>query len=334
MNFYLTQYEPDDECEIPVYGWSKREYYLSNFSFKRNYVFYKLPKKYSANSGRSRSLKQDDVFLLYNKYNDKFIFYVEGSQLNIPTENKKEILKSLYCKIIKTAIVHGAKVIAVPLLEIDEQDPSTDDCIFAREVILNNFIDMSDIEIFLVTYALYPYVMNNKSLFNDLDKYLKPFLRIVKMKLGDSSDKRNSPAKRKRKTELWDFPWKKELSARIAESNKAFKEVLFEMIDERGLKDSDVYKGANMDRRLFAKIRNSENYVPRKNNIFALAISLKLSIVDTKRLLAAGGYDFSDSKMDIILAYFIDKGHYNIYDINEALDYYHEELMGSSFRED
>lgn len=101
------------------------------------------------------------------------------------------------------------------------------------------------------------------------------------------------------------------------------KEVLFQMIDEKGCTDTEVYKRAGIDRKHFSKIRSKEDYKPRKSTIVALALALELSKVETVKLLDCAGYSLSDSDtFDLVISFFLEKKNYNIHEVNEALDYF------------
>jgi hypothetical protein len=95
------------------------------------------------------------------------------------------------------------------------------------------------------------------------------------------------------------------------------------------MKDSEVYKKANIDRRLFSKIR-SEEYHPSKNTCIALAIALELNLDQTKDLLAKAGYTLSKSqKADLIIEYHILAQQYDIIQINEALFTFKQSILGA-----
>ena len=109
-----------------------------------------------------------------------------------------------------------------------------------------------------------------------------------------------------------------------------FQECLLKKIDEKGMTDSEVYHKANLDRRLFSKIRCNKKYQPKKNTALALSIALELNIDETNDLLRKAGFALSPSRMqDMIVQYFIESKLYDIFQINCVLFDYGENLLGS-----
>lgn len=102
------------------------------------------------------------------------------------------------------------------------------------------------------------------------------------------------------------------------------------LIDKTGKKDAEIYKRANLSKQHFSKIRNNPNYKPTKPTAIALALALELDMDGTKDLIGRAGYALTNSsKFDLIIQYFIERGNYNVVEINMALYEFDQSLLGT-----
>ena len=151
------------------------------------------------------------------------------------------------------------------------------------------------------------YVDIKRKLLAQIDSYLRK--NLAKYSIGMSSEERAALDAK--------------LEAKFKRIKETFPKYLLRYIAERGLNQVDVYKRAHLDRRVFSKLRNEENYMPSERTIWAIALAMELTLDEAQALLHEAGYTLSDRLQDdVIMKFFFENRIYDIFLVNEVLDHY------------
>ena len=252
----------------------------------------------------------------------KYIIHTVGPVWHGGGFGEREQLISCYKNSLLLAKEKECQSVAFPIISSGAYGyPKSDAFRVAADTVLE-FLCENDITVYIVVYDKNSYEADRRLLCSVSDfverNYINPDTR---KKLSCS------------RSVMYDScPVSDSVSLTDALNNidESFSQMLLRKIDEKGLTDSECYKKANIDRKLFSKIRNDVNYRPSKSTALAFAIALELSLSETEDMLKKAGFALSHSnKFDIIIEYFIRCGNYNIFEINEALFAFDQSLLGA-----
>jgi len=270
-------------------------------------------------------------------------------------EQSEALLFAAYTNCLRLAHAHHLHSIAFPLLSSGIYGYPKQEALAVATRAIQTFLLTHDMHIYLAVFDKTAFEISQQHLGNlaaYIDDHYVAQRQVPRRKLLDFEE-RAFPAAPPCDGEedlaadrdahinaLQDFAYKSkaahpcprlpQLDEHISNLDEPFNTALFRLIDAKGTTDVDVYKRANIDRKLFSKIRSTKNYIPHKRTAIALAIALRLSLEETATLLARAGYALSHSQtFDVIIQYFITHGIYDIFQINETLFYYDLPLLGS-----
>lgn len=244
--------------------------------------------------------------------------------------DESEILRRCYGDAMETAMQKGCHSIAFPILGIERQGYPVDQAIDIAFETLHEYSLKNDADIHLMPgdYFLRPQMAQRRNQMPDFLAYVQShYEEPVKysVSLRETPDKAES-ANIDKKDLVEDL----EKSLPQKKKGELFCEYLQGLLARTGKRKVEVYKAANLDRRIFSKIQKEPNSIPSKRTVLALAVAMQLSLDETKAFLEQAGFALSPSvRSDVIVEYFIKKGNYDIFLINEVLYSYGESLLGS-----
>ena len=272
-------------------------------------------------------------------------------------KNEAQLLENCYVNSLQLALEHKCESIAFPLLSAGNHGFPKDLALQTAINVFSKFLMKHEMQIYLVVFGKQSFALSEK-LFHSVQSYIdETYIQEKSLEEYGVTNKRDvrelellqlrESMSRRRQAEL-DFNLLKtdaciagvaektiaptaprKLEDLMKEIDETFSEALIRLIDQKGLKDPDVYKKANIDRKFFNKIKNNKNYKPSKATCVAFAIALELNLDETRDLIGKAGYALThSSKFDIIIEYFILEGNYNTFEINEVLFTFEQPLIG------
>ena len=275
--------------------------------------------------------------------NAKYIIHAVGPIYKDGNHNEKELLENAYKNSLSLAINNNCHSISFPLISSGIYGYPKQEALNIAVTTISQFLDKYDLDVYLVVYDRNAVTLSEK-LYHSIEHYIDSYFveeRVIRNYEFDeyvfnapqpqrslSSKKKTSFRKKDISIESEDFQCTRSLDNLLDMIHETFSEMLLRLIDEKGYTDAQIYKKANIDRKLFSKIRTQKHYHPSKKTTLALAIALELSLDETIDLLNKAGYALSNSqKSDIIIRYFIENKEYNIFTINEALFCFNEPTL-------
>lgn len=276
----------------------------------------------------------------------KYVIHTVGPRWFGGSHGEKELLISCYHASLALAKGHNCDTVAFTLISSGIYGYPKDQALRIAVDTISEFLLENDMTVYIVIFDKKAYQISEK-LFSDIAEYIGDNYvdehtdsyseRIRRQKaladnapipeygLYEKADEEYEPLasviKAKNSPSLDDA---------LKQLDESFSEMLLHKIDESGMTDAECYKKANIDRKLFSKIRSDKLYKPSKPTVIAFAIALELSLDETKDMLMKAGFALSHSnKFDIIIEYFIQCGNYNIFEINEALFAFDQSLLGA-----
>ena len=269
----------------------------------------------------------------------KYIIHTVGPIYEDGKHGEKALLESCYRESLALAKKHNCETVAFPLISSGVYGYPKDQALKVAIQVISDFLLENEMKVYVVIFDKAAYKISEK-LFSDIAEYIDDNYVDEHTDYRRERSRMNYPCQSvmigSAQPEYLDLCECKALSAeddldaKLKQIDESFSQMLLRKIDEKGMTDAECYKKANIDRKLFSKIRSDVHYKPSKPTAIAFAISLELSLDETEDMLKKAGFALSHSnKFDIIIEYFISKGNYNIFEINEALFAFDQSLLGA-----
>jgi O-acetyl-ADP-ribose deacetylase (regulator of RNase III)/transcriptional regulator with XRE-family HTH domain len=253
----------------------------------------------------------------------KYIVHTAGPVYRGGNHGEEEQLRACYLNSLKRAVENGCESIAFPLISSGIYGYPKADALRVATAAIRDFLGSHEIDVSLVVFDKASFSVSEQ-LLGDVASYIDEHYvarhedeRRTRKLLDVEVASLYAPAPPARIDDL------------IGNLDESFSETLLRLIDAKGKTQVDVYKRANLDRKLFSKIRTGNGYLPSKRTVLALAVALELSLEETDDLLERAGFALSPAqKFDVIVEYFIVNRKYDIFEINDVLFEYDQPLLG------
>ena len=240
-------------------------------------------------------------------------------QVTLPAARTQapQALEMCYRNALEVAYAHGCKSVALPLLGAGAEG-------FAPEVVfrvatdaIRRFLEKADLSVWLVLPRQHTGAVTGERIAQIAQYIEEAYNRTIARQQTEAADLTQVLHTGSEQIMMAVPP---ELDYMLGTLEESFSELLLRKISQKNMTDAQCYKKANIDRKLFSKIRSDRNYKPRKSTVLAFAVALELTLTETRELLMRAGYALTrSSKSDVVLEYFISKGIYDLFEINEAL---------------
>ena len=273
----------------------------------------------------------------------KYVIHTVGPVWNGGQYGEKEKLVSCYRASLTLAKEHKCETVAFPLISSGIYGYPKDQALRVAVDTIGEFLMENDMTVYIVIFDRAAYQISGE-LFADIaeyidDHYVDAHTDSCRERLRRLNRLESKASKVCEDAALGFMaapcaPMSMSVTSGsldnvLDELDAGFSETLLKLIDRTGKKDSEIYKKANVDRKLFSKIRNNPDYKPSKATAIAFAIALELDLEETRDFIARAGFALSrSSKFDVIIEYFIKQKNYDVFAINEALFAFDQSLLG------
>ena len=262
----------------------------------------------------------------------KFVIHTVGPIWRGGSHGERELLVSAYRSSLELALSNHCETVAFPLISSGVYGYPKDQALKVAVDTIGDFLLAHDMTVYLVIFDRAAYTIGGK-LFADIAAYIDDCYVDAYTDSRETQRRRMAMASIVMEEEEWmPAPCASAsfgLDEALSKLDESFSQMLLRKIDEQGMTDAQCYKKANIDRKLFSKIRSDVHYKPSKPTAMAFAIALELPLEEAREMLGKAGFAFSHaSTFDIIVEYFIAHRNYNIFEINEALFAFDQSLLG------